>query len=130
MTTPASPDHAEPWYLLGAGNMGLLAAHYLQRAGFTVIALRRDDTPTLERTLILPDGDRVRLQLLCEPLVAHETELLCERAPPAKGAKPRQDARDLSNGSTISVSGILPAGFAGLSLAGKLPQSRPKRTSR
>ena len=38
MTTPASPDHAEPWYLLGAGNMGLLAAHYLQRAGFTVIA--------------------------------------------------------------------------------------------
>ena len=83
MTTPASPEHAEPWYLLGAGNMGLLAAHYLQRAGFTVIVLRRDNTPTLERTLILPDGDRVRLELLCEPLVAHETELLCERAPPA-----------------------------------------------
>ena len=66
MTTPASPDHAEPWYLLGAGNMGLLAAHYLQRAGFTVIALRRDDTPILERTLILPSGDPVPLQLLCE----------------------------------------------------------------
>ena len=47
MTTPASPDHAEPWYLLGAGNMGLLAAHYLQRAGFTVIALRRDDAGNL-----------------------------------------------------------------------------------
>lgn len=69
MTNPASPDHAEPWYLLGAGNMGLLAAHYLQRAGFTVIVLRRDHTPTLERTLILPDGDTVRLELLCEPIV-------------------------------------------------------------
>lgn len=66
MTTPASPDHAEPWYLLGAGNMGLLAAHYLQRAGLTVIALRRDDAPTLERTLLLPSGDRVSVQLLCE----------------------------------------------------------------
>lgn len=69
MTTPATPDHAEPWYLLGAGNMGLLAAHYLQRAGFTVIALRRDDAPALERTLILPDGDTVPLQLRCEPIV-------------------------------------------------------------
>ena len=124
MTTPASPDHAEPWYLLGAGNMGLLAAHYLQRAGFTVIALRRDDTPILERTLILPDGDRVRLQLLCEPLVAHETELLCERAPPAKGAKPRQHPRARSNDSTNNVSGIPPAGFAGLSRAGPAP-TRP-----
>ena len=66
MTTPASPDHAEPWYLLGAGNMGLLAAHYLQRAGFTVIALRRDDAPILERTLLLPSGGPVPLQLLCE----------------------------------------------------------------
>ena len=124
MTTPASPDHAEPWYLLGAGNMGLLAAHYLQRAGFTVIALRRDETPILERTLILPDGDRVRLQLLCEPLVAHETELLCERAPPAKGAKPRQHPRARSNDSTNNVSGIPPAGSAGLSRAGPAP-TRP-----
>ena len=121
MTTPASPDHAEPWYLLGAGNMGLLAAHYLQRAGFTVIALRHDDTPILERTLILPDGDRVRLQLLCEPLVAHETELLCERAPPAKGAKPRQDPRARSNDSTNNASGIPPAGSAGLSRARPAP---------
>ncbi|MAD72058.1 MAG: 2-dehydropantoate 2-reductase [Alcanivorax sp.] len=104
--------------------MGLLAAHYLQRAGFTVIALRRDDTPILERTLILPDGDRVRLQLLCEPLVAHETELLCERAPPAKGAKPRQHPRARSNDSTNNVSGIPPAGSAGLSRAGPAP-TRP-----
>ncbi|HEX5678729.1 MAG TPA: 2-dehydropantoate 2-reductase [Alcanivorax sp.] len=69
MTTPASSDHAEPWYLLGAGNMGLLAAHYLQRAGFTVIALRRDHTTTLERTLILPDGEAVLLHLACQPIV-------------------------------------------------------------
>jgi len=69
MTTPASPDRAEPWYLLGAGNMGLLAAHYLQRAGFTVIALRRDDTPRLDRTLILPDGEAVMLHLDCQPIV-------------------------------------------------------------
>ena len=109
MTTPASPDHAEPWYLLGAGNMGLLAAHYLQRAGFTVIALRRDDAPTLERTLLLPSGDPVPLQLLCE------------RATPAKGAKPRQHPRARSNDSTNNVSGIPPAGLAGLSRAGPAP---------
>ena len=112
MTTPASPDHAEPWYLLGAGNMGLLAAHYLQRAGFTVIALRRDDAPTLERTLLLPSGDRVSVQLLCE------------RAPPAKGAKPRQDPRARSNDSTNNASGIPPAGSAGLSRARPAP-TRP-----
>tara|TARA_B100000614_G_scaffold192093_1_gene173067 strand:- start:48 stop:431 length:384 start_codon:yes stop_codon:yes gene_type:complete len=34
----------------------------------------------------------------------------------------RQDARELSNGSINSVSGTLPAGKAGLSLASKLPQ--------
>ena len=112
MTTPASPDRAEPWYLLGAGNMGLLAAHYLQRAGFTVIALRRDDATPLERTLILPNGDPVLLQLLCE------------RAPPAKGAKPRQDPRARSNDSTNNASGIPPAGSAGLSRARPAP-TRP-----
>ena len=109
MTTPASPDHGEPWYLLGAGNMGLLAAHYLQRAGFSVIVLRRDAAPTLERTLILPNGDTVRLQLLCE------------RALPAKGAKPRQDPRARSNDSTNNASGIPPAGSAGLSRARPAP---------
>ena len=35
---------------------------------------------------------------------------LWERASPAKGAKPRQDTRDISNGSTNSVSGIPPGG--------------------
>ena len=33
----------------------------------------------------------------------------------------RQDAREISNGSNISVSGILPAGTAGLSLARQAP---------
>jgi len=33
----------------------------------------------------------------------------------------RQDARDFANGSTNSLSGILPAGFAGLSRAGPAP---------
>ena len=33
----------------------------------------------------------------------------------------RQDPRDISNVSTNNVSGIPPAGLAGLSLAGKLP---------
>ena len=33
----------------------------------------------------------------------------------------RQDAREISNGSNISVSGILPAGKAGLSLARQAP---------
>ena len=81
MTPPASPAHAAPWYLLGAGNMGLLAAHYLQRAGFTVIALRRDATPTLERTLILPNGDPVSLQLRCQRPPASETEPLVGAGP-------------------------------------------------
>ena len=35
----------------------------------------------------------------------------------------RQDARELSNDSTISASGILPAGFAAFRLQGKLPQT-------
>ena len=49
MTTPASPDRAEPWYLLGAGNMGLLAAHYLQRAGFTAVSYTHLTLPTILR---------------------------------------------------------------------------------
>jgi hypothetical protein len=47
---------------------------------------------------------------------------LWERAPPAKGwlIATRQDPRDLVYIPIIKLSGILPAGFAGLSLAGKL----------
>jgi hypothetical protein len=36
----------------------------------------------------------------------------------------RQDARDTANGGTNNLSGILPAGFAGLSLARQAPTSR------
>ena len=125
MTTPASPDHAEPWYLLGAGNMGLLAAHYLQRAGFTVIALRRDDTPTLERTLLLPSGDPVPLQLRCQRPPASETEPLVGAGPAREREQSsRQDPRARSNDRTNNASGIPPAGSAGLSRAGPAP-TRP-----
>ena len=125
MTTPASPDHAEPWYLLGAGNMGLLAAHYLQRAGFTVIALRRDDAPTLERTLLLPNGGPVPLQLRCQRPPASETEPLVGAGPAREREQSsRQDPRARSNDSTNNVSGIPPAGSAGLSRAGPAP-TRP-----
>ncbi len=49
---------------------------------------------------------------------------LWERALPAKGwlLATRQDARDLVGAAVRDVSGILPAGFAGLSLASKLLQ--------
>jgi hypothetical protein len=36
----------------------------------------------------------------------------------------RQDTRNLSNTSPEKLSGILPAGFAGLSLAGQAPTNR------
>ncbi|WP_370185461.1 hypothetical protein [Alloalcanivorax sp.] len=49
---------------------------------------------------------------------------LWERAQPAKGsASSRQDPRDLIDLVLSEVSGILPAGFAGLSLASKLAQT-------
>jgi hypothetical protein len=55
---------------------------------------------------------------------------VCGSGPrPRKGAKlpakvAPQDAREISNGSNISVSGILPAGTAGLSLARQAPTDR------
>jgi 2-dehydropantoate 2-reductase len=94
--------------------MGLLAAHYLQRAGFTVIALRRDDTPRLDRTLILPDGDAVMLHLDCQPIVRAGLARERERSS-------RQDPRAPSNDRTNNVSGIPPAGSAGLSRARPAP---------
>ena len=42
-----------PWYLLGAGNMGTLAAHYLSAARLPVIVLRRDDALNADRTASL-----------------------------------------------------------------------------
>lgn len=50
MTTPL------PWYLLGAGNMGTLAAHYLSAARLPVIVLRRDDALSLKKVLTFADG--------------------------------------------------------------------------
>ena len=44
------------WYLLGAGNMGLLAAYYLRQAGFAVTVLRHDTASPLRRRLTFADG--------------------------------------------------------------------------
>lgn len=49
-------DTTSPWHLLGAGNIGTLAARYLTRAGFPVIAVRRDGAATLDKTLEFADG--------------------------------------------------------------------------
>lgn len=42
------------WHILGAGNLGTLAAFYLRRAGFTVCVAGRPDSP---RRLTLPGGE-------------------------------------------------------------------------
>lgn len=49
-------DSPPLWYLLGAGNMGTLATHYLNAAGFPVIALRRNGGDALQKTLNFTDG--------------------------------------------------------------------------
>lgn len=57
------PQTLPHWFLLGAGNMGTLAAWYLTRAGHRVSVVR-DATPSpLEKTLWLPDGSHLTLTL-------------------------------------------------------------------
>lgn len=53
MTTPL--PH---WYLLGAGNMGTLAAWYLTRAGHRVTVIKANAPTTLRKTLLLPNGEQ------------------------------------------------------------------------
>lgn len=57
------------WYLLGAGNMGTLAAWYLTRAGHTVTVIKAGSPASLEKTLLLPEGKSVTLTI---PVVAPE----------------------------------------------------------
>ncbi|MED5239100.1 MAG: 2-dehydropantoate 2-reductase [Pseudomonadota bacterium] len=57
------------WYLLGAGNMGTLAAWYLTRAGHTVTVIKAERSATLEKNLQLPDGTSANLSL---PVVTPE----------------------------------------------------------
>lgn len=49
-------DTTSPWHLLGAGNIGTLAARYLTGTGFPVIVVRRDGPAVLEKTLVFADG--------------------------------------------------------------------------
>src|SRR5699024_60491 len=44
-----------PWYLLGAGNMGTLAAYYLHAADMPLTVLRRQGPPSLAKTLSFLD---------------------------------------------------------------------------
>ena len=53
------------WYLLGAGNMGTLAAWYLTQAGHDITVIKANPTNTLAKTLHWPDGSTCPLQLPC-----------------------------------------------------------------
>lgn len=62
--TIATMTNALPhWYLLGAGNMGTLAAWYLTRAGHAVTVIKDNASPMQEKTLCFPDGQRHSLNL-------------------------------------------------------------------
>ncbi|WP_231883048.1 ketopantoate reductase family protein, partial [Alcanivorax sp. HI0033] len=50
------PHTLPHWFLLGAGNMGSLAAWYLTRAGHRITVIRDATASPLEKTLWLPDG--------------------------------------------------------------------------
>lgn len=57
------PHTLPHWFLLGAGNMGTLAAWYLIRAGHGVTVIHSECPSPLEKTLWLPDGHQQSLSL-------------------------------------------------------------------
>ena len=57
---PHTPPH---WFLLGAGNMGTLAAWYLTLAGHRVTVIRSESASPLKKTLWLPDGRQQAVSL-------------------------------------------------------------------
>lgn len=57
------PHTLPHWFLLGAGNMGTLAAWYLTRAGHRVTVIRNASPSPLEKALWLPDGQQQALSL-------------------------------------------------------------------
>ncbi|MZR62422.1 ketopantoate reductase family protein [Alcanivorax sp. DP30] len=51
------------WYLLGAGNMGTLAAWYLTQAGHAVTVIKANSPSMLNKSLHFPDGRTLPLAL-------------------------------------------------------------------
>lgn len=87
------------WYLLGAGSMGTLAAHYLQQAGARVLVANR---PAIERELLWPDSDKpnTHLTLLADDHAPIERLLIATKGPDTFNALAPLLAR-LSNKTTI-----------------------------
>ncbi|ASK34827.1 2-dehydropantoate 2-reductase [Alcanivorax sp. N3-2A] len=68
MSTSSFQPSPAPWFLLGAGNMGTLAAWYLRNADQAVTVLRRQGPARLDKTLCFADGRPA--QALTLPVIA------------------------------------------------------------
>lgn len=110
------------WYLLGAGNMGTLAAWYLTRAGHTVSIVTDNPQPPLHKQLFFADQS-VSLTLSCaspEQLPATITHLLVASKTPYTEAALRRVKGHLSDKTLVlrlqngmgALDGRLPAGTA------------------
>lgn len=71
------------WYVLGAGSMGSLAAHYLQQAGWQTVAANRN---TQTRTLLWPTGEHTPLRLPADDGGAITHLLLATKGPSTQAA--------------------------------------------
>lgn len=111
-------DTTSPWHLLGAGNMGTLAARYLMRAGFPVTVVRGDGPPTLEKTLDFADGraaETLRLPRVASPMAPIRRLLVACKTPYSAAAL---DGLPLAGDVLVlrlqnglgSLDGLLPAG--------------------
>ena len=110
------------WYLLGAGNMGTLAAWYLTRAGHTVSIVTDNPQPPLHKQLFFADQS-VSLTLSCaspEQLPATITHLLVASKTPYTEAALRRVKGHISDKTLVlrfqngmgALDGRLPAGTA------------------
>ncbi|HBC19936.1 MAG TPA: 2-dehydropantoate 2-reductase [Alcanivorax sp.] len=113
------------WFLLGAGNMGTLAAWYLTRAGHGVTVIRHGSPAPLEKTLRLPDGRQQMLSLpVLDPatLPDHIDHLLVAVKTPYthQAMAPLTDRLDTDSlvlrfqNGLGALDGLLPAGFSAL----------------
>lgn len=71
------------WYVLGAGSMGSLAAHYLQQAGWSTLAANRG---AQTRTLVWPQGAASTLTLPADDNGTIKHLLLATKGPSTKAA--------------------------------------------